>query len=48
MEVTDVLLDRELQGHFENTVVFPRLELEHKLLLSGAARLALVLLHACT
>lgn len=45
MEVTDVLLNRKLQGHFEDTVVFPCLELKHELLLSSTVRFAFILLH---
>lgn len=47
VEVTDVLLSRKLQRHFEDTIVFPRLELKHELLLRCAARFAFVLLHSC-
>lgn len=45
MKVTDVLLNRELERHFEDTVVFSCPELKHKLLLSSTAWFAFVLLH---
>lgn len=47
MEVTDVLLSRELQWDLENTVVFSCLELKHELLLSRTVHFAFVLLHGC-
>ena len=45
MKVTDVHLDRKLQWHFEDTVVFPNPELKHKLLLSSAVCFAFAPLH---
>lgn len=45
MEVTDVHLDRKLEGYFEDAVVFPCSELKHKLLLSSTVCFSFAPLH---